>query len=134
VLAVSIAGYHKLQEYLERVDHHSKVLDDRQAQRERIKADERKKKEMETKEYLDQQVEAKRERKEVDKDKEYRLAARVHADVQAFEDSKGEHKLTYQSKMHEHLGGLMKQIEEHKQIPKKAPHVAKIGMPGLADQ
>ena len=28
----------------------------------------------------------------------------------------------------------MKQIEEQKHIPKKAPHVAKIGMSSLADQ
>ena len=54
---------------------------------------------METKEYLDRQVEAKRERKEAEKAKEYRLAARVHADVQAFEDSKREHKITHHNKM-----------------------------------
>jgi hypothetical protein len=54
---------------------------------------------METKEYLDRQVEAKRERKEAEKAKEYRLAARVHADVQAFEDSKREHKITHYNKM-----------------------------------
>ena len=74
--------------------------------------DDRKKMEMETKEYLDRQVEAKRERKEAEKAKEYRLAARVHADVQAFEDSKREHKITHHNKMNIHLDGLMKQIEE----------------------
>ena len=89
---------------------------------------------METKEFLDRQVEAMRERKEAEKAKEYRLAARVHADVQAFEDSKREHKITHQTKMNQHLDGLMRQIEEQKHIPKKAPHVAKIGMPSLADQ
>jgi hypothetical protein len=32
------------------------------------------------------------------------------------------------NKMHQHLDGLMKQIEDTKNIPKKAPHVAKIGI------
>jgi hypothetical protein len=35
--------------------------------------------------------------------------------------------------MHKHLDQLMLQIEEQKQIPKKAPHCAKIGM-SLAEQ
>ena len=88
---------------------------------------------METKEFLDRQVDAKQGRNEADKAKEYRLAARDHADVQAFEDIKREHKITHQTKMNQHLDGLMRQIEEQKHIPKKAPHVAKIGMPSLAD-
>jgi hypothetical protein len=68
--------------------------------RERLKAEERKKKEMETKAFLDRQVEAKKERKEQEKMKEYQLAEKVHADVQAFESSKRENKIHHQNKMH----------------------------------
>ena len=78
----------------------------------KVKADDKKKKEIEIKEFLDRQVEAKCERKEADIAKEYRLSARVHADVQTFEDSKREHKITHQTKMNQHLDGLMRQIEE----------------------
>ncbi len=47
--------------------------------------------------------------------------------------SKRESNLRQQNKMHKHQDLLMQQIEEQKQIPKKAPHCAKIGM-SLAEQ
>jgi hypothetical protein len=94
LLAVSIAGDHKLQEYLERVDHHSETLPAREG-----------KSSLPQKEgdgdqgVAGQIVEAKRERKEAEKAKEYQLAALVRADVQAFEDSNREHKITHHNKM-----------------------------------
>lgn len=126
-VAGSIAGDGKLQEYLNRVEYHQREQDQQQAQREKQKVDDRKKKEMETKAYLDRQVEAKKERKEQEKHNDQRLGVKVNADVKAFEETKRENKMNYQNKMNQHLDGLMKQIEEQKSIPKKAPHVAKIG-------
>ena len=127
-VAGSIAGDAKLQEYLNRVEYHQKEQDHQQALRERNKAEERKKKEMETRDYLDRQIEAKKERREREKNQEHRLAERVQADVKAFEESRRESKIHQQNKMGAHLDGLMRQIEEQKAIPKNAPHVAKIGM------
>lgn len=127
-VAGSIAGDGKLQEFLSKVDKHSKDQAKQESMREERKAAERKQKELETKAFLDKQVEAKKERKEYEKIKEHQLAEKVYADVQAFETSKREQKVTHMNKMHQHLDGLMKQIEETKSIPKKAPHVAKIGI------
>ena len=124
----SIAGDGKLQEYLSRAEHHARDQARLAEQREEKKAADRKQKEMETKAYLDRQVEAKREKKEQEKYKEHALAEKVHADVQAFEKSKRDHQIQHQNKMHSHLDGLLRQIEDGKGVSKKAPHVAKIGL------
>jgi hypothetical protein len=48
---------------------------------------------METKAYLDRQVEAKKERKEQEKHNDQRLGVKVIADVKAFEETKRENKV-----------------------------------------
>ena len=83
---------------------------------EKVKADDRKKKDMETIEFLDRQVEAKRERKEADKAKKYRLGACVHADVQANEDSKREHTITHQTNMDQHLSMRKSWLCKHPEV------------------
>ena len=93
------------------------IYEDRHAQIEKVY----------TLEFLGWQVEAKLERKDAYKAKEYRLGARVHADVQVYENNKREIKIKHQDKIYQHLDSLVKQIEEENLFPKKASHVANIG-------
>lgn len=57
----------RLQEFLNRAEYHAKIQADQQAAKEDQKLRERKQKEAETKAYLDAQVAAKQERKEIDR-------------------------------------------------------------------
>ena len=123
----------RLRDYMSRTEQQAREIDRQQAIKEERKKMEKKMKEAETKAYLDQQVAAKQEKKDFEKRNEDRIAKFVHADVQAFEKSKNEHKIEHRTKMNAHLESLVKQIDENKSVPKGAPRTAKIGM-SLADQ
>lgn len=63
---------------------------------------------------MDMQVAAKSEQKQAEKQSDYRHAAVVHADVQAFEQSKKDRRKDHEKVVLAHRESLMKQIDEHK--------------------
>lgn len=98
----------RLKDYLTRAEQQARDIEKLAASKDERKKLEKKMKEAETKAFLDQQVALKHERREMEKEAEERNAKIVHADVQAFEKSKRDHKIEHRTKMNAHLELLVK--------------------------